>query len=58
MYREDLGIDIKYDKATLKNYKVVSLGDFIISLRSFQGGFELSDKSSIHGFCSTGKYKV
>ena len=40
--RENLKIDIKYDKNTLKNYKLVSNGDFIISLRSFQGGFELS----------------
>ncbi len=40
--RENLNIDIKYDKTTLKNYKLVSNGDFIISLRSFQGGFELS----------------
>ncbi|SFH56905.1 type I restriction enzyme, S subunit [Pisciglobus halotolerans] len=42
-----MGIDIKYDKATLKNYKVIHQGDFVISLRSFQGGFELSDKLGI-----------
>ncbi|HAP6108749.1 MULTISPECIES: restriction endonuclease subunit S [Enterococcus] len=47
IYREQVGIDIKYDKATLKNYKVIHQGDFIISLRSFQGGFELSDKLGI-----------
>lgn len=47
VYRDQLGIDIKYDKTTLKNYKVVQQGDFIISLRSFQGGFELSDKLGI-----------
>ncbi|MDF2534780.1 restriction endonuclease subunit S [Enterococcus sp. DIV0385] len=47
VYRDQLGIDIKYDKTTLKNYKVVHQGDFIISLRSFQGGFELSDKLGI-----------
>ena len=47
VYREQVGIDIKYDKATLKNYKVIHQGDFVISLRSFQGGFELSDKLGI-----------
>ena len=47
VYREQVGIDIKYDKATLKNYKIIHQGDFVISLRSFQGGFELSDKLGI-----------
>uniref|UniRef100_UPI0013C426DA restriction endonuclease subunit S n=1 Tax=Listeria costaricensis TaxID=2026604 RepID=UPI0013C426DA len=47
VYREKLDIDIKYDLATLKNYKVIHPEDFIISLRSFQGGFELSDKLGI-----------
>ncbi|WP_371970546.1 restriction endonuclease subunit S [Enterococcus faecium] len=47
VYREQVGIDIKYDKSTLKNYKVIHQGDFVISLRSFQGGFELSDKLGI-----------
>lgn len=47
LYRNQLGIDIKYDRTTLKNYKVIRKGDFIISLRSFQGGFELSDKLGI-----------
>lgn len=47
VYRNEVGIDIKYDHSTLKNYKVIQPGDFVISLRSFQGGFELSDKSGI-----------
>lgn len=42
IYRDSLDIDIKYDSSTLKNYKLVQPGDFIISLRSFQGGFETS----------------
>lgn len=33
----------------LENYKVVEIGDFIISLRSFQGGIEYSDYK---GICS------
>ena len=42
VYRDNLDIDIKYDLSTLKKYKLVQPGDFIISLRSFQGGFETS----------------
>lgn len=40
--RSQTGIDIKYDPASLKNYKRINEGDFIISLRSFQGGIEYS----------------
>ncbi|MDT2814542.1 restriction endonuclease subunit S [Vagococcus carniphilus] len=47
VYRKEVGIDIKYDDSTLMNYKVINPGDFIISLRSFQGGFELSNKLGI-----------
>jgi type I restriction enzyme S subunit len=35
-------IDIKYDPRSLRNYKKVEVGDFVISLRSFQGGIEYS----------------
>ena len=41
--RSDLDIDIKFDLESVKNYKRVKPGDFIISLRSFQGGFELTN---------------
>ncbi|QSR11798.1 restriction endonuclease subunit S [Lactococcus sp. LG592] len=47
VYRNEVGIDIKYDNSTLSNYKIIEPGDFVISLRSFQGGFELSDKLGI-----------
>ncbi|MBU7567656.1 restriction endonuclease subunit S [Weissella hellenica] len=47
IFRNEVGIDIKYDESTLSNYKVVHPFDFVISLRSFQGGFELSDKLGI-----------
>ena len=40
--RDEIGINIKYDEATLNNYKVVKPGQFVIHLRSFQGGFALS----------------
>ncbi|WP_338596248.1 restriction endonuclease subunit S [Clostridium baratii] len=45
--RKDLDIDIKFDLESVKNYKKVKAGDFIISLRSFQGGFELSNIEGI-----------
>ena len=47
VHREKLDIDIKYDESSLTTYKKVSPGDFIISLRSFQGGFELSQVEGI-----------
>ncbi len=45
--REDCGINMKYDKTALNTYKLVNKGDFIISLRSFQGGLEYSDLDGI-----------
>lgn len=42
-----IGIDIKYDRNTLHTYKKVEVHDFIISLRSFQGGIETSDYEGI-----------
>lgn len=45
--RSDLSIDIKYNKSSLSNYKLVEPSNFVISLRSFQGGFELSNTSGI-----------
>ena len=45
--RDEIGINIKYDEATLNNYKVVKPGQFVIHLRSFQGGFALSKLEGI-----------
>lgn len=42
VFRGEIGIDIKYDEITLINYKVVRPNQFVIHLRSFQGGFALS----------------
>lgn len=41
--RDKIGIDIKYDKKSTKNYKRVKPGQFVIHLRSFQGGFAWCD---------------
>jgi type I restriction enzyme S subunit len=49
VYRSGIGIDIKSSEASVKTYKIVEPGDFVISLRSFQGGIEHSD---LHGICS------
>lgn len=40
--RDEIDINIKFDKSNLSNYKKVCIGDFVISLRSFQGGIEYS----------------
>lgn len=40
--RDEVDIDIKYDTSSLANYKKVQKGNFVISLRSFQGGIEYS----------------
>ena len=45
--RDEIGIDIKYDKASVKTYKRVKPGQFVIHLRSFQGGFAYSDIEGI-----------
>ena len=47
--RDSLGIDIKFEEDSIKNYKIVHEGDYVIHLRSFQGGFAFSDRV---GVCS------
>ena len=47
IYREDGVIDIKVSDESLNGYKLVNKGDFIISLRSFQGGIEYSNLRGI-----------
>ena len=47
--RNDINIDIKYDLSTIKNYKVVKKGDYVLHLRSFQGGLAYS---TLQGICS------
>lgn len=45
--RNEIGIDIKYDEKSTKNYKRVKPGQFVIHLRSFQGGFAWSEVEGI-----------
>ena len=45
--REESGRDIKYDKSSLNNYKMVNQGDFILHLRSFEGGLEVANTQGI-----------
>lgn len=45
--REQAGRNIHYDDASLSNYKKVKQGDFIIHLRSFEGGLEMANEAGI-----------
>lgn len=47
--RDLIGYHVSVAEASIEGYKVVEKGDFIISLRSFQGGIEYSN---YHGICS------
>ena len=47
--RHMIDYHVSVSEKSIGNYKVVHVGDFVISLRSFQGGIEYS---SYHGTCS------
>ena len=47
--RSDINIDIKFEPNSIVGYKIVRNGDYVVHLRSFQGGFAFSDKT---GVCS------
>ena len=47
--REDSDRNLMYDESNLSNYKMVQKDDFIVHLRSFEGGLE---KSSLDGIIS------
>ena len=47
--RDQIDYNVSVTDKSLESYKVVEIGDFIISLRSFQGGIEYS---LYHGICS------
>lgn len=47
IFRNDGGMQITHDRSNEKTYKLVSPGDFVIHLRSFQGGFAHSTITGI-----------
>ena len=47
--RDDLNLDIQFERSNINTYKIVRNGDYVIHLRSFQGGFAFSEKT---GVCS------
>ena len=47
--REELNLDIQFERSNINTYKIVRNGDYVIHLRSFQGGFAFSEKT---GVCS------
>ncbi|MDP4301479.1 restriction endonuclease subunit S [Leptothrix discophora] len=47
--RDLIDYHVSVSEKSIESYKVIQVGDFIISLRSFQGGIEYSQ---YHGICS------
>ena len=45
--REESDRNLIYDRSGLKNYKLVSKNDFILHLRSFEGGLEMANSCGI-----------
>ena len=47
--RDSLNLRIQFDEESINTYKIINSGDYVIHLRSFQGGFAFS---RLHGICS------
>lgn len=47
--RQEMDINIQFEQESTRIYKIVYPGDYIVHLRSFQGGFAFSEKG---GICS------
>ena len=45
--REESDRNLQYDKSSLSNYKMVKKNDFIVHLRSFEGGLERANSDGI-----------
>lgn len=45
--RDESDRNLQYDKSSLSNYKMVREGDFIVHLRSFEGGLEVATTTGI-----------
>ena len=47
IHRDESDRSLLYDKSNLSNYKMVHEGDFIVHLRSFEGGLEIATNTGI-----------
>lgn len=47
IFRDDSDRSLQYDRSCLPNYKMVNKGDFIVHLRSFEGGLEKATTQGI-----------
>lgn len=47
--REYLNLKVQFDESSINTYKMINSGDYVIHLRSFQGGFAFS---KLQGICS------
>ena len=47
--RESLNLKVQFDEESINTYKIINSGDYVIHLRSFQGGFAFS---RLQGICS------
>lgn len=47
IHRDESDRKLLYDKSNLSNYKMVHEGDFIVHLRSFEGGLEIATNTGI-----------
>ena len=47
VFRDESERKLQYDKANLSNYKKVNAGDFIVHLRSFEGGLEIATNTGV-----------
>ena len=47
--RETLNLKVQFDEESINTYKIINSGDYVIHLRSFQGGFAFS---RLQGICS------
>ena len=45
--RDESDRALQYDRSSLSNYKMVNKGDFIVHLRSFEGGLEKANSKGI-----------
>ena len=47
--RDTLNLKVQFDESSINTYKIIRTGDYVVYLRSFQGGFAFSE---LDGICS------